>query len=104
MSWWGSSQRTMGLRTKPRSESEDGRGRHGAGVSAKPAGVSAMLNILTAVRARHGPAGRPVHPHPQPPQFTHRLAIQLGQPRRLRVDDDGTALPVLDYPVTTATA
>jgi integrase len=45
-SWWGSSQRTMGLRTNPRSEGEDGREGHGTGVSADPAGVSAMLAFL----------------------------------------------------------
>ncbi|MEA2959024.1 MAG: hypothetical protein QOJ58_4659 [Alphaproteobacteria bacterium] len=48
MSWWGSSQRTMGLRTNPSSESEDGRGRHGGDGSAELTGVSAMLDILAA--------------------------------------------------------
>jgi hypothetical protein len=45
-SWWGSSQRTMGLRTNPSSEGEDGRGRQGGDVLAEPAGVSAVLDVL----------------------------------------------------------
>jgi hypothetical protein len=45
-SWWGSSHRTMGLRTNPRSDGDLGRGGHGGGVSAEPAGVSAMLTFL----------------------------------------------------------
>jgi hypothetical protein len=48
--------------------------------------------------------GAAVHPHPQRLHFTHRIAIELGQLRSLRADDDGAALPVLHDPVTTAAA
>jgi hypothetical protein len=66
--------------------------------------VSQPCSIFCSGAARRAPAGARVHPHPQPPHFTHRIAIELGQLWSLRADDDGAALPVLHYPVTTAAA
>src|SRR6476469_10067847 len=102
MSWWGSSQRTMGRRTKPSSEGSDGRGRHGGGVSAESARVLAMHDILAAGSLDAHEQGARVDAHPQSPHFAHRIAIELRQLWSLRADDDGATLPVLHYPVATA--
>ena len=79
-SWWGSSQRTIGLRTNPSSEGEDGRGRHGGDASAEPAGVSAILDILAAGRARRAPGecagGRGGQPPLPSPKIPHWLPVE----------------------------
>ncbi|MBA2474003.1 MAG: hypothetical protein DLM61_22525 [Pseudonocardiales bacterium] len=72
----------MGLRTNPSSEGSDGRGRHGGGVSAEPARVSAMLDILASGRLDAHQQGVPVDADPPRQRQLGWLALQtvLAQP------------------------
>ena len=58
MSWWGSNQRTIGLRTKPSSASVDGRGGLGAGLSSASGGVPATADMFAPAVRETEPARR----------------------------------------------